>query len=382
MPASHKESPLSREQMRSASKNYLRCLNLSPNSQILIIGDSIGKHPDDDILTRAYISAALFNELGREHQVAFVKFDDSIDYETFRRETYRTLRELNSQENDDKGEDALTIIYLGDSWKNRSGMYHAAEDYGNEMGRNIRWAGSLGLTTGDARVMSELTPERMETIKNANQEFGAFFKERPRGVFEVMTRGDDGVENVLYLSYDTVKAPFESDIGQFDEDNKVMISDHVQYINIPGGEKFATPYPFHNTFGQFAAEGMLFEVENGMVIDVVELRDGAKDSKDPRQKELIDLVQSGKRIPVSELGLGYYALVGIKTYSDSSILSKEKGGPHIGFAHAPARTVEEKDLADASGDFHHTDFVLENPVLIWTNLKREDRQQLYPPVKN
>lgn len=385
------EKPVSPEQLRKASRNYLRCLNLPPSSQVLIITDKInGEKPNNDLLARAYMTSSLIEEIGKKtHRVAEVKFDDSLDFSKFREATLQKLKELEEMEGDGEINRTTTIIYLGEKWENRTGMYQAADEFGKEKKRIIRWAGSLGFSNGDARVMSELTPKRMETIYEANRMFNNFFKERPQGAFEIATRGPDGEERILNLTYDTKKAPFESDVGQFDEDNKVMMTKNVQYINIPGGEKFASPYPFRKTNGEFSAEGMLFTVKNGLVVSVVPLKDGVMEKKDPMQKKLVELIQRGETFPVSELGLGFYALAGIKTYTDCSILALEKGGPHIGFADAPGKTSEKKGLAQHSkiknrregepASFHHTDFVMDNPVMMWSDLDGNDRQQFYPP---
>jgi len=388
------EKALSPEQLKATSNNYLRCLNLPPSSQVLIITDKPnGVASDDNFLTRTYLSSSLGRQISREgHRVATINYDDSLSFEDFRTQTNQALKELDNKEGvEGMVDDTTTIVYLGEKWTNRSGMYQSAEDFGQEKNQNIRWAGSLGFSTGDARVMSELTPEKMDTIYEANKKFSAFFEEKPQGSFEIKTRGIDGEEHVLNLSYDTKEAPFESDVGQFDNDNKVMITDHVQYINIPGGEKFTSPYPFQKTNGQFAAEGMLFTVKDGLVVGVSEIEEGIMNKKDPMQKKLVELIQRGEKIPVSELGLGFYALVGIKTYTDGSILSLEKGGPHIGFAHAPGNTSEAKLLAENSKlktrqtgeleSFHHTDFVLDNPEMIWSDLDGNNKEQFYPPVQ-
>jgi len=373
------EQLLSPEQRTAAANNYLRCLNLPPASQVLIIRDKLNEDmadlAGDGFSTRSWLSDSLFQRIvSNGHRVAQLEFDDTLSFDQFRAQTHQALDELEGTGNDQVNH-ATTVIYLGEAWKNRS-----AEDFGKEKNRPIRWAGSLGFSTGDARVMSEFTHEKMDIIYEANRKLSAFFEERPQGSFEINTRGFDGKERVLNLSYDTNEAPFESDVGQFDENNKVMITDHVQYINIPGGEKFTSPYPFQKTNGEFAAEGILFTVTDGLVVSVSLLEDGAIEKKDPMQRKLIELIQSGKKIPVSKLGLGFYALVGIKTYTDGSILSLEKGGPHIGFGHAPTKTSEAETLAEKSGDFHHTDFVLDNPGMYWSGPQGEDRQQFYPPL--
>lgn len=388
------ERALSPEQLNAASSNYLRCLNLPPSSQVLIITDKPnGVVPDDNFFTRTYLSNFLGKQISREgHRVDTINYDDSLSFEDFRAQTNQMLKELDNKESvEGIINDSTTIVYLGEAWTNRSGMYQAAEDFGKEKNQNIRWAGSLGFSTGDARVMSELTPEKMNTIYEANKRMSAFFKEKPQGSFEIKTRGIDGEERILNLSYDTKEAPFESDVGQFDNDNIVMITDHVQYINIPGGEKFTSPYPFQKTNGKFAAEGMLFTVENGLVVGISEIEEGIMNKKDPMQKKLVELIQRGEKIPVSELGLGFYALVGIKTYTDGSILSLEKGGPHVGFAHAPGNTSEAQLFAENSKlktrqagepeSFHHTDFVLDNPEMICSDLDGNNKEQFYPPAQ-
>ena len=231
--------------------------------------------------------------------------------------------------------------------------------------------------------MSELTPEKMDRINEENKKFDEFFEKKPLGKFEITTRGEDGQERILNISYNTKEAPFEPDTGQFVAEHNNMLTEHVKYINIPGGETFAAPYPFQETNGEFAAEGMLVTVKNGLVESIVELEEGARNNKDPMQKDLIKLVEQGKKIPVAELGLGYYALIGIKTYSDSSILSREKGGPHIGFAHTYTTTEKkaiEQVLEDQGLDFGHTDFVMDNPVMIWSNVDGNNKEQFYPPT--
>lgn len=386
------EKALSPEQLKTASSNYLRCLNLPPSSQVLIITDKPTGGIEDNFLTRAYISSSLCREMNKAgNRVAIINFNNSSNFEDFRMQTNQALKELDNKEGvEGFVDDTTTIVYLGEKWENKSGIYQAAEDFGKKKNHNIRLAGSLRFSTGEARVMSELSSEKMKIIYEANKKMNAFFEEKPQGLFEIKTRGIDGEERTLNLSYNTKEASFESDVGQFDEENKVMISEHVQYINIPGGEKFTSPYPFQKTNGEFAAQGVLFNVKNGLLINVAELEVGAFEKiVDPMQKKLIELIKRGEKIPVSELGIGFYSLVGIKTYTDSTILSLEKGGPHIGFAHSPGKTTESETLAEKSKiktrkvgepeSFYHTDFVMDNPVMMWSDFQGKNRQQFYPP---
>lgn len=376
----HTEAPLSPEALRQASSNYIHCLNLPKASQVLLIRDKSIKNPSDTLLMRSEFSRQIADQIRNDgHRVAAIDFDESESKEGFHRGVANILDELETMDWEGTGDHTTTIVYLGEAWTHRSGMYDAAENHGKKNKKIVRWAGSLGFSMGDARVMSELTPEKIDMIHSVNNQYEAFFRERAIGSFEIATRSSHGEEHVLHLSYNTYQSPFESDVGQFDDDHKTMISDHVHYVNIPGGEKFTSPFPFRETQGSFVAEGMLFAVSCGLVESVVELEEGAINRKDPRQKELIRLVSEGRKMPVSELGLGYYALAGITTYSDSSILSREKGGPHIGFAHPPATTSEAETLHALSGDFHHTDFVLDHPNLVWINPHNAERKLFYPP---
>lgn len=381
------ETPISPEQLRDASSNYLRCLNLPPSSQVLIITDKPnGATPDDNLLIRSNLTSSLGRQISREgHRVITINYDNSLSFEDFRAQTNQKLKELDNKEGvEGIIDDTTTIVYLGEKWEKRFGIYQGAEDFGNENSRVVRFAGSLGFSTGDARVMSELTPEKMDQINQENIKFSEFFEKKPVGKFEITTRGEDGKERILNIGYNNKEAPFEPDTGQFDEANNNMLTEHVKYINIPGGETFAAPYPFQQTNGEFAAEGMLVTVKDGLVESIIELEEGARNNKDPMQRDLIKLVEQGKKIPVAELGLGYYALIGIKTYSDSSILSREKGGPHIGFAHTYTTSEKkaiEQVLEDQGLDFGHTDFVMDNPVMVWADQQGENQQQFYPPVQ-
>ena len=50
-----------------------------------------------------------------------------------------------------------------------------------------------------------------------------------------------------------------------------------------------------------------------------------------------------------------------EVYEDGSVLSKEKGDIHIGCGTVPIGSVEQDEIEEVAGDFHHTDFVLKEP---------------------
>lgn len=377
------ERSISPEQLSRAGNNYIRCLNLPKSSQVLIITDKLPEdlkgESDPNLLIRRSMAQKLEEELHKKgHAVTKVEYTGAMDFDSFHKETERVLQELDQLDGTRDANSTTTVVYLGDVYLNRRGIYKAASDFGAK--RKVRVAGSLGFTTGDCRVMSEMDSRKLKIIEENNKYFEDFFKERPQGMFDVLTLGEDKRQHSLHLSYDTERAPFETDMGRFEEKHRVIL-DNFQYVNIPGGEKFGAPYPLDHINGEFAAEGLLFKVSKGMVVNVDFMGSRSLDSFDPSQQKLIELVQNGRPIPVAELGLGFYELAGIKTYPDSSILSREKGGPHFGLGHNVSPNEEESRVSELAGDFHHTDFVLEQPVLIWANPEAREHKQFYPPQK-
>lgn len=341
---------------------------------------------DDNFLTRQYITNLLSEQIFNEdNRVLTVNFDNSMSHDEINKQTERALKELDDLKQEKETDHTTTIIYLGEKWENRSGMYQAANEFGKL--RTVKMAGSLGFSNGDCRVMSELSEEKMEKIVEANEYFENFFQEHPEGSFEITTRDLLGKEHKLDLNYNTLKAPFELDLGKFDGVHESSLGKykHFKYVNIPGGEKFGTPYPFNQTNGQFVAEGIVFTVKEGLVIDLKFFEDRALTSYDLAQRKLIKKIFIDKSsLPLSELGLGFYALAGIETYTDSSILSREKSGPHIGMGNTAAGgSKEEEEITKLAGVFQHADFVLDNnPVIMWVDPQTGERRQFYPPLKN
>lgn len=383
---SQAEAPqLTEVEIMSAGKNYIACLNLEPNSRVLIVSDELPITSDIPLNPNMHVRARMTSMIGAHladygHEGATIRFSPQTTVEEMKAQALEALHELDQRPRDEVGSDdkPTTIVYLGDAWSNRPGLYDAADEFGK--GNPVRFAGSLGFSTGDARVMSQIGPEQLSTIRKTNQYFERFFSEHPNGTFSISTRGEDGVEHSLSLDYDASHAPFETDMGQVGEGYGVRMKNRL-YSNIPGGEKFAAPYPYTNTNGTFAAEGLTFAVSNGIVtsITVPDTIDVTKLAQN--QRDLIAAVTEGKQIPIAELGLGFYALAGIKTYSDSSTLSLEKGGPHIGFGHAVSDTPEAEEMGKLAGDFHHGDMVLDNPVMTHINPQTQEETPFYPPEK-
>ncbi len=375
------EAPISldKEIVTRAASNYIECLALNPNSKVLIVTDGASEAFDANVNVRREMSLMINNDLEKaDHQVSIVEFNHATSKDFMHDQTTKAIWEQDQKSNG-QVDDPLMIVYLGDSWDNRPGMYQAAND--QTQNRQVRVAGSLGFSTGDCRVMSQMSNERREKAVEVNQYFKRFFSEHPRGSFLVETREDNETTYQLTVDYNTDVVPFHTDLGFFQDEYQGELG-NFEYLNIPGGERYAPPYPFRNSNGQFIAEGIVFTVEHGMVVNAEAPEEVLKLVTETSQKTLLSLIADGEQVPLSELGLGFYTIAGIETYEDSSVLSREKRGPHGGMGVDPSEgspeSGEMRDLAEKAGGFHHTDFVMDKPTI--THLGEKDKQtHFYPP---
>jgi len=190
----------------------------------------------------------------------------------------------------------------------------------------------------------------------------------------------DGYDLPLVIEYDMAMSLFEPDIGQFHPQYDTKDDEFgFVFINVPGGERFATPYPFKHSEGYFAASGIMFHVHEGLITEAIASQLVLDNVTDSMQKLALELIRSGHPLPLSELGLGFFSALGIAVYEDSSILSLEKAGPHAGLAHIPGKSTEHEEIAKAAGDFHHTDFVMDGPrIYLFAPDGNGMEAQLYP----
>lgn len=392
------ESAIDKETLGRAAENYFRCLNLPKNSQILIVTDKLpeGYQPNnkDNLSIRNQLVSEIEQLAGiGGHRVLKMEYDGKKDSENvtsdekeilierLNQETTDALQNLEEMDPHNEYDHTTTIVYLGESWTERTGLYKAANEFSAT--HKVRLAGSLGFTTGDCRVMASLDTSKMEQIRQMNEKFEKFFKDHPQGNFDIKTEDTEGRQYNLSLEYNTdpVKAPFLSDLGTFDDQHEGPLNEYtnIKYINAPGGEIFGSAHPFKKTNGSFVAEGLVFTVENGLVTHV-EMGNKKMNEFESSQQGLINLVNVGKPMPFGELGIGFYDLLGIETFSDSSILSREKRGPHAGLGHGET-SDEEPEISSLAGSFRHTDFLLDKPKITWHDLdNKEAPLQFYPPV--
>jgi hypothetical protein len=368
--------------IENAVQNYLDCLNLPQGSQVLIVTDRFPKQAkdiDENLVLRKKMSEMISKRLtSGEINQRTVELDHSMSNEDAMSITAEALQKLNATPGDNPS-DTTTIVYLGDSWSCRNGMYKAADEFGGV--HNVRIAGSLGFTTGDCKVMSQLNQERRKLIEAQEAYFEKFFNEHPTGVFDVVTSSETGEEFHLSVSYDTTKSPFESDSGWFGHKHKKNMG-NVNYVNIPGGEKYGPPDPWRDTDGCYMADGIIFQVEDGLVTGFKAEKEVLEKIQGSSQNLLLQKISEGKRIPFSELGLGYYTMAGIDVYDDGSILSQEKEGPHSGIGVDPTGSHQALEMKNASGDFRHTDFVMNNPKIYLKGPEPSKDIQFYPPPQN
>jgi len=392
------ERPITAESFQIAANNYFKCLNLPPQNQVLIITDEIPQGHLQSMNDNLTVRTKLANEIGKlaennGNKYSIMRYDGSkLPKNPSPKEKLKFIEQLkqgtstslNELDRDNSSVHGTTIVYLGDQWSNRTGIYAAADEFGKKYGIDISMAASLGFSTGDCRVMSNLDEKKMRKIAEMNKPFEKFFDEHKTGMFNIATSGEGGETFELNMRYDTSKAPFRSDLGTFDGEHESPLNEfkNVKTINVPGGEIYGSPYPFKETNGKFAAQGLVFNVEKGLITSV-ETGNVNTETLDLSQQELIKLVNERKqKMPVGELGIGFYKLLGIKTYKDSSVLSYEKDGPHIGLGHGEETTKEEEDeISRLAGDFRHTDFVLSKPEIRWYEVGGEgESQQFYPPA--
>lgn len=218
-------SPLTEKQTSDAVSHYIECLNLPPQSNILIVTDKpsdsseINVHRD----LRIHMSSLLDERLRmNEFPLQTLHFDNSMTEEEMYDSAKRALEDFQSS-------NTVTIIYLGDSWLNRGGMYNAASEYGKN--NEVRVAGSLGFTTGDARVLSQMDASRRAIIEETNDYFEKFLNAHPRGTFIINTSDFSDTQYYLGIPYDTSEAEFVSSLGIFD--SRTHKVDGFAYTNTP-----------------------------------------------------------------------------------------------------------------------------------------------------
>ena len=131
------EVPITPEQFRDASKNYLSCLRLSPEAQVLIVTDKLPQNgsPDPHFETRAKMAQLLVGEIGKDHKVAMIEFEETPEDQTLYQHTREALNQLDNTEKVEGNNPPTTIIYLGKKWDNRRNLYKAANDFGE--GRTV-----------------------------------------------------------------------------------------------------------------------------------------------------------------------------------------------------------------------------------------------------
>lgn len=276
----------------------------------------------------------------------------------------------------------MTVAYIGKAWEKRVGFYTGVAVFEKDTKTKTRLAISVGLNRADIKTLLKIKPEIRNIIATQVEKELHFFRKHPHGSFVITTKHDER-DYLLSLKYDTSQSPFHPDWGVLNDDSPSpmdfgdgrVISNAA---NIPGGEVFATPYSFSQTQGQFVAREVLFTVKNGLIIGAQSLSDNP-----PVGDGLLLIINEINSLrhplPVSELGLGIFALAGIRSEPGSSVLSAEKDGPHIGVGSVPGESTEAEEILVFAGEFHHGDLVLDHPSIKFQEKEADTPVQFYPP---
>ncbi len=365
-----------------ASINYIDALRLPQNGPVLVVTDKLIADSDPDANARRWMAKQMYHLLNSEgRNVSLLQFDETTPRNEMSQATASALHVLKP---DTPSLTPMTIVYIGKRWENRSGFYDAVAAFEKESQIKTRLAISVGLNRADIKTLLKIKPDNQKAIATEVEKALQFFQNHPQGSFEITTRHGENTYK-LNLNYDTSQSPFHPDWGVLNDDFPSPM-DRKEYGvisnagNIPGGEVFATPLPFSQTQGQFVASEVLFTVQYGLITDAQSLT-----GKPPEGEDLISIVheiQSGHLLPVSELGLGMFALAGIKSEQGSSVLASEKDGPHIGVGTVPGESTEIEAISALAGEFHHGDLVLDDPIINFRETDDDQPIQFYPPKNN
>ena len=371
------EAPISQELLQQAADNYYHCLNLPRGSNVIVVSESIpegGRNVDASVLLRNTLADQIRQKAERDdHSVAHLSFNNETTEDEFRDSTSRTLSEY-CLEDGDKPPASTTIVYLGDYWANRGGLYQAANEHG--LRHDIRIAGSIGLTSGDIRVLSALTREKQREMSQVSNVLEAKFQRNPKGFIQVKTLAAEGHEHLLNLPYDCHQAPFKTDPGRIDDEHPIKMG-AFRFHNIPGGHFFGAPYEFKHTNGKFVAQGIVFNVVDGLIADITDDIEGSYEKLDPDQRRALDYVKGGGGLPLSELGIGLHRQVNVPSFSDCSMLTRTKSGVYFGLGEAHSDTSEAEQIRGLPSGRVHYNFILSDPELSLLTPSLDDPIPIY-----
>ncbi|MFC1711784.1 hypothetical protein ACFLZ1_04340 [Patescibacteria group bacterium] len=385
------EQLLSPEILTQATENYFDALNLPPDGPVLFI---IDKPNDDNIniqerrrLAEAVENKILTQGICDDSQVATLEFGMENTYEEFFQQTSQALEDIN-EGNGDKN--PVTLVYLGDQWSGRRGLYHAFAKFGQNNDIRTRNAVSLGMNQHDILMLPQIDSQKREKIAKPIEYLKAFFEENRKGKFKIETEYQ-GQRFTTELDYDYDEAEFEPDWGFLSEKAAKKSFEGYgiinEFENIPGGEVYGTPFPWKNSNGQFVSkEGMVLTIMNGFITNIrgfdKDINEIAAATKDKSIIDCVNLVNSGSPIPLSELGFGVWALAGLIPDPRCSTLCTEKGDIHFGAGDCSESTeaAEIEDIIDRLG-FNHADFIARNAKVYYQAEGKTEFTQMWPPTE-
>lgn len=355
------EATIPYEQRVITARNFVDRLQLLPGSQVLIVSAQLSKDPDLQMVLQRNMASELRDQVFKVGSKAMnFEFDPDWQKDLLEEKTAVALGQLDALDNFryDKNlklaDRPTTVVYLGDGSKIPA-IYKAIGEVGRSKGKKINFT-----------VTHELTEEHMKKIDEANEFFDQFLEKHPRGIFQVVSRGEDGQERVLDFGYDISKNPITRDSDNFGGLSESSLSEYVNIVslNVPREEKLIRQDYFRKAHGEFSAQGLIFKVADGMLIKIRRDEGTKIEDLNSSQRQFIDAL-NGRLFPlVKELNLGLYQLAGIKTDSGPAFT---QSGPHINF-------TLEYQKPSGSKEKLTTGFVLDNPFIM-----QDSRLQFYPP---
>lgn len=362
--ATKQENSERSELHKLAVDNYIGCLALPKQSQVLIITENMP--PGDEVIPfdlglRRTMAKSLDRQLqSNGHRTVMLDISPFMDENRMLYPaTYTALLELEGIKKNG-GDRSTTIACLTDNLLDASGIYAAASSFSQYS--TMRYANSMGFGIGDYLLMSNLDESKRGALKEYSEKMKKDFGEHTAGEIEIKTPDAKKHDLTLSLKFNTDKAPFQTDLGMLGTDSTVKIpGKDFQYAKVPGGEMYAAPYPFNAVNGRFSSYGYIFDIHHGFLVHISTDQEASAEYLNEAQKNLISIVQHGKSIPVSQFGFGFQEAAGIKTHTNSSVARKRRG-LYIGFGQAESSTPESGIIHNTAGTLHHVDFVLDNPM--------------------
>lgn len=319
-----------------AATNYEKALTIPGQSQVLIVTDRFNRDRfspgSREKHTRFQIATQLYRSLrDKTHRLANFYIEEGKEEGELAEMTRIVLNTLDAQEKG-AGDPTTTVVYMAGNYPGRQGVIDAASIFGWK--RKVRLADSTDFSELDCSVMSKLDENKQSEIIRWYNYFNNFFETHSYGMLTLGTTDIKEQQHMLRFPYHGKKTPLRKNLGLLGRNNFTTFhGKQIEQEHLPGG---SIAIPTHDTqviSGTIAAAGLVFHVNLGCIskVDIVDDRI-AQLSKN--QQALLEQIQHGARIPVTEMGLGLLGMAGIQTYPEKNKLNPTFDRINIGLGSA------------------------------------------------